>query len=212
MEIIILGLLIIQKSTIYEMRKRIETHFTSISSNSMGSIQATIKKLLAGSMIVCNEYVENSVNKKVYEITDKGKVYFINSVSKPMLYKEKNMELGKLLFMGFVQKNKRLDLIESYIKELDNSREKLKQVRLLTPDNETAISNYIKYLDTTNTTDNFQEMFDTDSLTESIEDILKFQYAALELSIAKVEFEIKWFDDFKKRLALTNKSKSIGGK
>jgi len=201
MEIIILGLLIIQKSTIYEMRKRIETHFTSISSNSMGSIQATIKKLLAGSMIICNEFVENSVNKKVYEITDKGKAYFIDSVSKPMLYKEKNMELGKLLFMGFVQKNKRIDLIESYIKELENSREKLKQVRLSTSDNETAISNYIKHLEITSTSNNFQEMFDTDSLTESVGDIAMFQYAALELSIAKVEFEITWFEDFKKRLA-----------
>ena len=42
----ILGLLMIGNWTIYEMRKMIETNFTSISSSSLGSMQTAIKKLL----------------------------------------------------------------------------------------------------------------------------------------------------------------------
>lgn len=65
MDIIILGLLMIQNCTIYEMKKVIETNFTNISSSSIGSIQAAVKKLLSKNMICFSEYVEDSVNKKV---------------------------------------------------------------------------------------------------------------------------------------------------
>ena len=91
MDIIILGLLMIQNFTIYEMKKVIEKNFGNISSNSIGSMQAAVKKLLSNNMICFSEYVENSVNKKIYEITNEGKKYFLSSISTPMRYKEKNM-------------------------------------------------------------------------------------------------------------------------
>ena len=72
MDIIILGLLMIQNCTIYEMKKVIEKNFGNISSSSIGSMQAAVKKLLSKNMICFNEHVENSVNKKVYEITHEG--------------------------------------------------------------------------------------------------------------------------------------------
>lgn len=100
------------------MRKAIETNLTNISSNSVESIQAAIKKLLGNNLICFNKYVENSVNKKVYIITTEGKAYFYANISQPMRYKEKSMELGKFFFMGFVNKSNRLALIESYIFEL----------------------------------------------------------------------------------------------
>ncbi len=114
MDILILGMLMLKKFTIYEMRKHIEMNFTSM----MGSIQAAIKKLLQHGMVRFDEYVENGVNKKMYEITDTGREHFLAGISKPMIHKEKSMELVKLFFMGMVESGKRPELLAAYIAEL----------------------------------------------------------------------------------------------
>ncbi|MEG0468525.1 MAG: PadR family transcriptional regulator [Longicatena sp.] len=192
MDIIILGLLMMKPSTIYEMRKAIETNLTNISSSSVGSIQAAIKKLLDKNLIQFNEYVENSVNKKVYSITEEGKSYFQESISQPMTYKEKSMELGKFLFMGFVDKNKRLSLLETYIRELENEVHKLEQVKAAT----NAISSFDDaYLSTLKENGAMEDF----TLT-NVQEIAFFQCAMLDLSIAKIKFEINWFQDFIKNM------------
>lgn len=192
MDIIVLGLLMIQKCTIYEMKKAIETNLTNISSNSTGSIQAAVKKMLDKHMIFFNEYVENSINKKVYEITDAGKAYFYDSISKPMRYKEKSMELSKFFFMGFVEKGKRLALIESYIEELENELATLEQVGSAVDSKPEFDESYILAL---------QEKGATSELTlTDVQEIALFQCAMLDLSIAKIKFEIQWFENFKKNL------------
>ena len=196
MEIIILGLLMLKSCTVYEMRKAIERNFTNISSNSTGSIQAVIKKLLNGGMIIYTEQVENSVNKKIYQLTGIGKAYFFENVSKSMLYKEKNMELSKLFFMGFAPKEKRTGLIADYIVCLKEERAKLEKIRLANLDRDAGVLEYMKYLDSIGGTEIFAKMLNSDSAIEGVRDIAKYQYATLELSIAKVEFEISWFERF----------------
>lgn len=182
----------IQKCTIYEMRKAIETNFTNISSNSTGSIQAAVKKLLNENMILFSEYVENSVNKKVYEITDTGKAYFYDSISQPMLYKEKNMEMSKFFFMGFVEKDKRLALIESYVKDLKNQLNTLEQIKAATEPRHDFDEDYLLSL---------QEKGAANELkVDNLNEIALFQFAMLDLSIDKIKFEIKWFEDFKRNL------------
>ncbi len=57
MENIILGLLLLQPRSIYQLRKRIEQGLNLMYSCSMGSIQAAIKKLLASGYIVVSETV-----------------------------------------------------------------------------------------------------------------------------------------------------------
>lgn len=192
MFIIILGLLMIQKCTLYEMRKTIESHFTNISSNSTGSIQATLKKLLNKNMIRFNEYVENSVNKKVYEITDAGKAYFYESISRPMLYKEKSMELSKFIFMGFLEKDKWLPLIDAYIAELNNELNALEQIQSATEPRHDYDEDYVVSLQEKGTA--------SDMAVDKVKNIALFQYASLDLSIAKVRFELHWFEDFKQNL------------
>lgn len=192
METIILGLLMIQNCTIYEMKKVIEKNFGNISSSSIGSMQAAVKKLLSKNMICFSEYVENSVNKKVYEITNDGKEYFLSTISEPMLYKEKNMELSKFFFMGFALKSKRLDLIAAYVSELQKELIRLEQIKSAAE---------------------IQPDFDEDSLTilkekgaaeiQSIADVQEiafFQLAMLNLSIEKIKFEMQWFENFKENL------------
>ena len=192
MDIIILGLLMIQNSTIYEIRKAIETNFTNISSSSTGSIHSAINKLQGKNFILVNEFVENSVNKKVYEITVAGKEYFYENITKPMLYKDKNMELGKFIFMGFVPKEKRSGLIEAYISELKKELDALLIISSGTQPRYAFDENYIEYLKS--------KGMSKDITNETFMDIALFQYATLDLAIAKIEFEIKWFENFKQKL------------
>lgn len=189
MDIIILGLLMIRNCTIYELKKTIATNFTNISSNSMGSIQAAVKKLLAKEMICVHEHVENNVTKKVYEMTQEGKTYFLSSVSKPMLYKEKSMEMSKFFFMGFVENTKRVALIEGYIKELEKELATLEQIKTLSecqPEFDETYVNTLKEKGTKGI-----------ATVDDVREIAFFQSALLNLSIAKVKFEVEWFQEFK---------------
>jgi len=200
MEIIILGLLMIQRCTIYEMKKRIETTFSSISSNSTGSIQSAVKKLLSRGMIAYDEHVENGVNKKVYEITEAGKAYFVDRLSRPMLYKEKNMELGKLFFMGFAPADSRAGLVDAYIAELRKEKSKLEEIHARTGDRDAAVENYMRHLKAIGEEEKFAQMLGCECLPQGIRDVAFFQYATLDLALAKIDFEMQWFEQLKKQM------------
>ncbi len=196
MDILILGMLMLKSFTIYEMRKQIELNFTSVSSNSMGSIQAAVKKLLQRGLIGFDEYVENSVNKKMYAITDAGREYFLAGVSKPMLYKEKSMELVKLFFMGMVDGGKRPELLTAYINELEKELAFLTEVKRRTdamPDIDDA---YLAQMREQNVGYGFS--------LDMTRDIAFFQVAMLDLSITKIKAELEWFEGLIKRLEVNS--------
>ncbi|MBO1306873.1 helix-turn-helix transcriptional regulator [Enterococcus sp. 669A] len=179
MDIIILGFLMIKSSTLYELRQQINSTLSKISSSSTGSIQAALKKLLKAGMITFVEQVEGGVNKKIYSITDSGKEYFEEKIAAPMLHKEKNMELSKFFFMGFVDPGKRVQLIRGYIDELKNELAVLEQMNAnLEP----------RYPLSPMTDERFSE--------DELNGIAQFQYATLDLDMAKLKFEIQWFQEF----------------
>lgn len=195
MDIIILGLLLLKNRTIYEIRKAIETVFTSMTSNSMGSIQAAVKRLLDHEMISFDAFIEdksgNKVYKKVYRITEIGKSYFLSEIQTPMKYKEKNMELIKFFYMGFAPHAKRVELINTYITELQNEKKRLEQIQKTTQG--THIEDYLSDTD-------IKKIAGTDTskdLLPMLQDIAQFQYATLNLSIEKIDFEIQWFEQFR---------------
>ncbi len=195
MDTIILGFLMIQASTIYELRQSIKNSLSTVSSDSTGSIQAALKKLLSKNMITFKERVDTGVNKKVYYITDTGKEYFQKAISQPILYKEKNMELSKFFFMGFTNETKRDELLANYIKELEQelaSLEKLSE----------RISPRFQF-DETTINDLKERGGAVEFMTlKNVEDIARFQYATLDLGIEKAKFEIQWFKQFRKLLNL----------
>lgn len=193
MDIIVLGFLMMQRATLYELRQFVESYLTSISSNSLGSIQAAIKKLLKNDMISYYEYVDNGVNKKVYSINDLGKAYLEECLSSPMLYKEKNMELSKFFFMGFISKEKQQASIENYIQELDKELQFLQHVNsLLSP----------RYVINEASLKQLEEKGGEIDLAnkDQLKSIASFQYATLDLGIEKLEFEIAWFKKFKEQV------------
>ena len=116
MENIILGLLLLQSRTIYQLRKRINNGLNLMYSCSTGSIQAAIKKLLRSGYISVKEINENGKLKKLYSITADGKKQFDLWVNSPIDSNlSKNPELTKIYFMGFAEKESRIKLLENHI-------------------------------------------------------------------------------------------------
>ena len=123
MENIILGLLMLQSRTIYELRKRINDGLNLMYSCSMVSIQAAIKKLLKNGLISVNETKQNGKLKKIYSITPPQQ-----KKKKQKNAAAKNPELSKIYFLGFTEKEARIKLIENYISELKEVRFNLEKI------------------------------------------------------------------------------------
>ena len=129
MENIILGLLLLQARTIYQLRKRINDGLNLMYSCSTGSIQAAIKKLLRSGYVSVNEITESGKSKKIYSITDSGKNYFDIWLNSPIDNgSAKNPELSKIYFLGFAEKETRFKLIENHIAELKKLRSELEKI------------------------------------------------------------------------------------
>lgn len=122
MENIILGLLILQSRTIYQLRKRIDEGLNLMYSCSTGSIQAALKKLLQNGYIAVTELNEDGKMKKLYSVTDSGKQQFFSWVNAPIESQTKCPELAKIYFIGHISLENRILLIRTYI---DDLREKL---------------------------------------------------------------------------------------
>lgn len=126
MEYIILSLLLLKSMTIYEMRRYIQQNLSTVCSDSLGSLQVAVKKLLEKECIELHEYVENSVIKKQYCITEKGRAEFVTWIETPMnLQKIKNMEEGKFFFLGMAPKETRIASLQGYLESLRVGYEKL---------------------------------------------------------------------------------------
>lgn len=129
MDNIILGLLLLQSRTIYQLHKRINDGLSLMYSCSMGSIQASIKKLLKNGYISVSETLENGKFKKYYSITDSGKVYFNDWLNSSInVNSAKNPELSKIYFLGFAEKRTRIKLIQKYIEDLKEMSSLLEKI------------------------------------------------------------------------------------
>lgn len=116
MEHIILGLLLLQSRTVYQLRERINKGLNLMYSSSMGSIQTALKKLLSGGYISFEEAVDNGKYKKIYSITESGKQRFFHWVNAPMEEQSpKSPELTKLYFMGLSSRENREARIEQHL-------------------------------------------------------------------------------------------------
>ena len=201
MDKMILGMLMLSRLTLYEMKAIIKRNFWAICSDSTGSIQAALKKLLAAGMIDFVEYVEKSVNKKRYSITQAGRAAFMAWLQTPIDLDASNMEFGKLLFMGIVPAGQRVALIDAVIVKAE--QEYAAHVELQTQVNE--ISMDTAYAETTAYWENDTEYRDgIRAATQNDDDIINidgiayFQEAALQYGIDHMKFDIEWFKKLKK--------------
>ncbi len=174
MEFIVLGLLMLKPMTGYEIVCFLKSNFRMICSDSSGSVQIALKKLIHNEKIAFSESIENGKNKKTYSITDKGKAEFANWVKCPMQSgKIKNKELSKLFFLGFANKEHQVSAIEDYIKQLKKVEQEVLTIAKMFEEN---IEIAKKLTDIKNN-----------------EDVIKFQVYILDYGVQSISFEINWY-------------------
>jgi len=201
MDKIILGILMLYRMTAYELRNFIKNNFKSMYSDSLGSIQAALKKLFELEMVTFEELVEKGVNKKRYSITETGREALIEWIKIPInTSKTKNYDFGKLFFMGYVSKKDQKTLIDKIIISMEEEYEALKKLKeSIDADEESEeIKNYlltdIEYKERIKNLDKGKE------LIENIREISKFTLATLDYGIDVTAFNIEWFKKLKKRI------------
>ena len=201
MDKIILGILMLRRMTAYELRNTIRDNFKSMCSDSLGSIQVALKKLLSLKMVTFEDLVEKGINKKRYAITDIGEKVLMEWIKIPIdISKTKNIDMGKLLFMGYIPKNEQKNLINKIILSLEEEYSELKNLKeSINFENERlAIENYL--LTDTEYQERIKNLNKKNNVSKNIKEISKFTLATLDYGIDVVDFNIKWFKKLKTKI------------
>lgn len=201
MDKIILGILMMRRMTAYEIRNVIKNNFKLICSDSLGSIQIALKKLLELGMLTCEELVERGVNKKRYAITDAGQKVLMEWLKIPIdISKTKNMDFGKLLFMGYVPKEEQGELIDKIIFSFESEYRELKALKdTIDAEEERAVFEDYLYSDP-EYLNRIRGLHEFEEVSQNIREISRFTLAALDYGIEAAAFNMEWFAKLKKRL------------
>lgn len=197
MENIILSMLLIKNMTVYEMKVFIAKGLTTVCSDSLGSIQSAIKKLMSKDFIVVREYIENNLLKKEYTITDKGVEQFRKWIEVPMnLEKVRNMEEGKFFFLGMAAKEVRVQSIKGYIESMKKEKEKLYTIaRLCEQTKEEAIRAHATRIEQDQLLSNhLLEASNEKTLHQVVANIYDYQLYSLEYGLKRLEDDICFYE------------------
>ena len=195
-------MLLCKAMTVYEIRNYIIKNLTTVCSNSLGSIQTAIKKMLFKGYIEVREYVENGLNKKKYSITDKGLSEYKNWVGTPInLSKMTNMEESKLFFLGIAPKEKRIAFLTAMNKDLEGQLKALTAIKESTlnakeaiiDDNVRNISKETKYVD------NLLSVSNEKDLKAVLLNTYDYQMELLEYSIERTKFDLSFYKNLLKK-------------
>jgi DNA-binding PadR family transcriptional regulator len=168
MENVVLGLLIIQNLTLYELNQAFKQGISMFYSASYGSLQIAVKNLFNKGMIVFEEHVDKGRNKKVYSITEQGKEAFYRwMLDEIPANKLEVTALSKVYFLGLIH-------------EVEQRKQIL--VEILTR---------IQFVQ-----DQLNEMYEGINQLEvpvPYRDILKFQLKTLDYGLKAHVFAREWF-------------------
>ncbi len=144
--------------------------------SSTGSIQAALKKLLNNGFIDYNDIQENGKKKKEYYITETGRQEFNNWINSPVESTGiKCPELTKIYFMGFSEKENRVEIITKYITEL---KSKYESIKLIYDESEEFIRS---------------EAYK--NMEKTARDIVFYQLTTARFGRDMMSFTIKWYED-----------------
>lgn len=210
MDKLILGLLMIKHFTVYEIRQIIRQNFTSICSDSLGSIQVALKKLSQQEAVTFSEYVEKGKMKKEYSLTPVGRQLFLDWLKTPIdMGKTKNMDLGKFLFMGYLPRKLQLDMLDLTIKGLEKELRQLQDIKnsIRLAEEEAEIQIYLEQ--NSHLVAGLLEASQASNLTESISQVAYFELKTLEFGIDSARFQLDWFKKLRQELELAEENKEV---
>ena len=202
MENIILSLLLFRAMTIYEMRTYIQQNLSTVCSDSLGSMQIAIKKLLEKGYIFVTEFVDNNILKKQYSITAEGVKYYKNWVGTPMnIQKMKSMEEGKLFFLGIAPGEKRVAFLESYISDLEGEFTKLLAIKdYVNKTQKTVIERNTKRIkEDPALVRNLLEVSGEKSVEQAVTNIDNYQLYMLEYGLERIKADMDFYRKILKR-------------
>ena len=206
MDKLILGLLMIKHFTVYEIRQVMRQNFSSMCSDSLGSIQAALKKLSQQGAVTYSEYVEKGKMKKEYAITALGRILFLEWLKTPIdMSKNKNMDLGKFLFMGYLPKKEQLQMLDLTIEGLEVEVQEFEAVKdaIRFTEEQEKVKAYLEQ--NSHLATELIETSQAADLAESISQIGYFEIKTLEFGLDSARFQLDWFSKLRQQLAENEK-------
>lgn len=206
MDKLILGLLMIKHFTVYEIRQVMRQNFSSMCSDSLGSIQAALKKLSQQGAVTYSEYVEKGKMKKEYAITASGRFLFLEWLKTPIdMSKNKNMDLGKFLFMGYLPKKEQLQMLDLTIEGLEVEVQEFEAVKdaIRFTEEQEKVKAYLEQ--NSHLATELIETSQAADLAESISQIGYFEMKTLEFGLDSARFQLDWFTKLRQQLAKNEK-------
>ena len=206
MDKLILGLLMIKHFTVYEIRQVMRQNFSSMCSDSLGSIQAALKKLSQQGAVTYSEYVEKGKMKKEYAITASGRFLFLEWLKTPIdMSKNKNMDLGKFLFMGYIPKKEQLQMLDLTIEGLEVEVQEFEAVKdaIRFTEEQEKVKAYLEQ--NSHLATELIETSQAADLAESISQIGYFEMKTLEFGLDSARFQLNWFTKLRQQLAENEK-------
>lgn len=196
METIILSMLFLGDMTIYDMRAYIKRNLSAVCSDSLGSIQAGLKKLLDKGYISSNEYQEKNKTKKKYFITEEGIAFYTEWIGTTInISKMKSMEEGKIFFLGMASKEKRISFLKEYIDDLSGEYNKLITIKeTIAALKEEAIEKSIYLLNSdTAVAKRLLDISTEENISNTVINIYKYQNHLLEYGLSKIKNDIDFY-------------------
>ena len=128
-EYLILGLLIYNPLSIYDMKKLMEKSTHHFFSASFGSLHPALKKLNEKGFVTFTQTLERGRSKKTYTITEEGRGAFLE-----WLQHDQNTDivrepsLLKMFFLGHLPEEARTPVLENYLSEVEKNLVALKEI------------------------------------------------------------------------------------
>ena len=202
MENIILSLLLLKSTTIYEMRTYIQKVLSTVCSDSLGSMQIAIKKLLEKGYVSVTEYVESNTLKKQYSITPEGVEYYKTWAGTPInIQKMKSMEVGKIFFLGIAPGERRVEFLKSYIADLEGEYEKLLVIKdYVDKTQTTSIERNTKRIkEDPALVNNLLEVSGEKNIEQVVTNIDNYQVYMLEYGLERMKADLDFYKKILKR-------------
>jgi DNA-binding PadR family transcriptional regulator len=127
---VLLGFLMRESMTGYELRKKFSLSFSFFSGLSYGSIYPALKKMERQGFVSKRlEIQDGAPNRKVYTITEAGKQHFLDSLRAPFSPEQpKNTFLMRLFFFQDLSGEERSVIALSYLESIEQISARLEAI------------------------------------------------------------------------------------
>lgn len=130
LEYIILGFLMYGEMSGYDLKQYMAKSTSNFFDASFGSIYPALKRLEAKGFIISREVVDCGKYKKLYAMTDAGKLDFGNWLEQPIEFTKTKLDhLVKIFFLGFLSKEKAIQQLRGFIAKVELALERLTESR-----------------------------------------------------------------------------------